>query len=69
VRAVDADAALPASQCWADEFARLREATDAYVGAVRKLAVLTRRSTAGVAAFLVAADRGACACRSCADVD
>jgi TPR repeat protein len=66
LRATAADIELPGSLCWADEFAHNRDSADAYAAALRALAAMTRHSTAGVAAFLAAAARGACACEECA---
>lgn len=64
--AIEADATAPANLCWADDFANRREFVKSYAAAVRTLSALTGRSSAGVTAFLAAAELFACVCKKCA---
>lgn len=66
VQAIRRNPSLPASLCWADDFERRREYVSSYAGSLRTLSHLSGRSSAGVTAFLAAAERFACVCKRCA---
>ena len=66
VQAIRSNPSLPASLCWADDFERRRKYVSSYADSLRALSHLSGRSSAGVTAFLAAAERFACVCEKCA---